>query len=52
VAKTFYFITKTYFGKNISVVVGMISEKSCDTENWSNDTENFKIQYIQIEVIK
>jgi len=34
---TFYFITKTYFGKNISVVVGMISEKSCDAENWRND---------------
>ncbi len=32
----------------------MISEESCDTEDWSNDTENYilpsqKIKYIKIE---
>ncbi len=27
----------------------MISEGSCDTEDWSNDAENSALQYIQIE---
>ncbi len=27
----------------------MISEGSCDTEDWSNDAENYILKYIQIE---
>ncbi len=27
----------------------MISEGSCDTEDWSNDAENYILQYIQTE---